>query len=306
MKFKVCLNFFKTLTLILILSINVSCQKKISSSKNINDSTNYVSLIEEHETTKQTYKLSTIDLSHWKVTLPVGKPSEVFPPKIFNYATNEVLKPYMYNDSINGAIVFYAYPDATTENSTRSRCELRELMNPEDRGATNWTFEQGGYMRGTLSIGDISKDEDNNYHETIVMQIHGRLTNEQRDLIGKIDNDMPPVLRISWDEGKIKIQSKVLKNVNASFNETLYADAWSNKFVTIPEYVGFDKFTLEIQVSKGRIEVALNNKTAVVYDDIHMDKWGVFENYFKAGNCLVSNDKGAFAKVKYYDLEINH
>ena len=32
----------------------------------------------------------------------------------------------------------------------------------------------------------------------------------------------------------------------------------------------------------------------------------VFENYFKAGNYLQSKDEGAFATVKYYDLEVSH
>ena len=39
---------------------------------------------------KKKVKLPKIDLSHWKVTLPVaneqGKPIEIFPPEISNYA----------------------------------------------------------------------------------------------------------------------------------------------------------------------------------------------------------------------------
>ena len=58
--------------------------------------------------------------------------------------------------------------------------------------------------------------------------------------------------------------------------------------------------------SEGRLEVILNDEESVVYDDIHMQKWGVFENYFKAGNYLQTKDEGSFAKVKYYDLEISH
>ena len=42
---------------------------------------------------KKKFKLPEIDLSHWKVTVPVnndnGKPLEVSPPEILNYATNE-------------------------------------------------------------------------------------------------------------------------------------------------------------------------------------------------------------------------
>ena len=54
------------------------------------------------------------------------------------------------------------------------------------------------------------------------------------------------------------------------------------------------------------MEVVLNDKESVIYEDLHIKKWGVFENYFKAGNYLVSKDDGAYAKVKYYTLEVSH
>ena len=54
------------------------------------------------------------------------------------------------------------------------------------------------------------------------------------------------------------------------------------------------------------MEVILNDNETVVYNDIHIQKWGVFENYFKAGNYLVSLDKIAYAKVNYFNLEVTH
>jgi hypothetical protein len=54
------------------------------------------------------------------------------------------------------------------------------------------------------------------------------------------------------------------------------------------------------------MKIILNGKQSKVYESIHLQKWGVFENYFKAGNYLVTKDKGAFAKVKYYQLEVSH
>jgi len=133
-------------------------------------------------------KLPNIDLNHWKVTLPIGNPTEVTPPEILNYATNPTLKPFMYNDSIKGALVFYTYPAASTANSSYSRTELREQMMPGSN-TTNWTFSQGGNLKGELAMEEITKDANDNYHRTIIMQIHGRLTNEQRDLIGQRDNN---------------------------------------------------------------------------------------------------------------------
>ncbi len=180
-------------------------------------------------------------------------------------------------------------------------------MNPEDYGKTNWTFAQGGYMKGTLAMADISEDDAGNYHRTIIMQIHGRLTDEQRDLIGAKDNNAPPILKIYWTSGNVRVKTKVLKNLNASYEEMLETDAWGDDAgYTFSEAVGFEKFTLEVKVSDGRMEVILNGKESVVYDDIHIEKWGVFENYFKAGNYLVTHDENAFSKVKYFELEVNH
>ncbi|MBK5208980.1 MAG: polysaccharide lyase family 7 protein, partial [Flavobacteriaceae bacterium] len=252
------------------------------------------------------YKLPNIDLSHWKVTLPIGKPTEVAPPEILSYATNETLKPFFYNDSIKGTLVFYTYPNTSTTNSSYSRTELREQLVPGSN-STNWTFSRGGTMKGTLEVSEMSKDINGDYYRSIIMQIHGILTNAQKTLIGAADNNAPPMLKIYWVNGQVRVKTKVLKDLNATDKEMLYTDAWGDDAgYTFPEYVGFNKFTLEIKVSNGRMEVILNEKASIVYDNIHTQKWGVFENYFKAGNYLQSKDKDSYAKVKYYELVVTH
>jgi len=252
------------------------------------------------------YFLPKIDLNNWKVTLPIGNPTEVKPPEILDYANNSLLKEFMYNDSTDGSLVFYTYPGSTTTNSSYSRTELREQMVPGSN-STNWTFSQGGRMKGTLSVPEISKDGSGDFHRTMIMQIHGRLTNTQRDLIGASDNNAPPILKIYWHKGLVRVKTKVLKDLNASDTEILHTDAWGddNGF-NFSQAVNNEQFTLEIIVSEGRMEVILNDDESVVYDDIHIQKWGVFENYFKAGNYLQSTDEDAFARVKYYDLEVSH
>ncbi|WP_372746990.1 polysaccharide lyase family 7 protein, partial [Lutibacter sp.] len=228
------------------------------------------------------------------------------PPAILKYGTNETLKPFFYNDSIKGALVFYTYPNVSTANSSYSRTELREQMVPGSN-ETNWKFSQGGNMKGTLEVAEMSKDGSGNYYKTIVMQIHGRLTNAQKALIKASDNNAPPILKIYWENGKIKVKTKILKDLNATDTEMLYEDAWGDDAgYTFSEYVGFDKFTLEVKVSDGKMEVILNEKSSVVYDDIHIQKWGIFENYFKAGNYFQSKDENSYAKVKYYELVITH
>ncbi len=307
--------FKHTLAVMLILSATfiVAC----NSSKEVDEEIEPIVIVdpidepidESPDETEEDFLLSNIDLNNWKVTLPItenGKLIEVEPPEILDYASNETLKPFMYNDSTDGALVFYTYPQATTANSSYSRTELREQMVPGSNN-TNWTFSQGGSIKGTLSVPEISQNANGDYHRTMVMQIHGRLTNEQRDLIGENDNNAPPVLKIYWDKGKIRVKTKVLNDLNATYEEMLHTDAWGDdEGYNFPLEVDDQQFTLEVIVSEGRMEIILNDEQSVVYDDIHMEKWGIFENYFKAGNYLQTTDAEAHATVKYYDLVVTH
>ena len=251
------------------------------------------------------YFLPDVDLSNWKVTLPIGNPTEVKPPEILEYATNGLLKDFMYNDSIDGSLVFYTYPGASTTNSSYSRTELREQLEP-GRNDVNWTFAQGGNMRGRLKMGEISEDGSGDYHRAIIMQIHGRLTDAQSDLIGQSDNNAPPVLKIYWNNEKIRVLRKILKDTDVNDVDILSTAAWTDEGFWFDEVVGFEPFELEVKVSDGRMEIILNDNEHMVFEDIHMQKWGVFENYFKAGNYLITSDEDAFASVKYYELEVNH
>jgi hypothetical protein len=265
------------------------------------------------DASREIKKKSSIDLSYWSVTVPgenpnkPGKPIEVGYPEILDYANNPLLKKWMYNDEKDKSIVFYAFPSGTTTaNSSYSRSELRETMDPGNKNK-NWTFAQGGYFKGTYKIDAVSKEADGKYSRVIVAQIHGRLTNEQRDLIGQKDNNAPPILKIYWDKGKIRVKTKVLKNLNASEKEILNVKAWGDdEGINFKEKVNFDKFTLEIKVSEGKMEVILNGKESLVYNDINIKKWGVFENYFKAGNYFQSKEPNSYAKVKIYSLETSH
>lgn len=262
---------------------------------------------------KEKKKTALIDLSHWTVTIPEenpkkpGQPIDVGYPEILDYANNPVLKKYMYTDEKDKSIVFYAFPSGTTTaNSHFSRSELRETMEVGNKDK-NWTFAQGGTFKATYAVEEVSKEKDGQYSRVIIAQIHGRLTNEQRELIGQKDNNAPPILKIYWDKGKIRVKTKVLKDINASEKDILNVKAWGDdEGVNFKEKVDFNKFTLEIKVSQGRMEVILNGKESLVYDDINIKKWGVFENYFKAGNYFQSKEPNAFAKVKIYSLETSH
>ena len=256
-------------------------------------------------------KLPDIDLSHWKVTIPEGSGKggaiSVEPPEILDYANNDILKPYMFNDSTKGALTFYAYPtSATTANTKYSRSELREQMVPGDDNI-NWTFKQGGSLKAKLSVDEVSRDKNGKYHKVIILQIHGRLTNGQKELIGQKDNNAPPVLKIYWQNGKIRVKTKKLKFADVNSVGILHEEAWTDdEGFNFEQEVGFGKFQIEVKVTDGKMVVSLNNTEFAVYDDFNMKRWGVFENYFKAGNYFQSRDEGSFAKVSFYDLEVKH
>ncbi|PCJ96114.1 MAG: polysaccharide lyase family 7 protein [Flavobacteriaceae bacterium] len=290
--------------LIIFISVNATCQNKKSS---VAESDIKV----EKRNKKKKVKLPQIDLSHWKVTIPEGEVKggaiSVAPPEIMDYATNETLKPYMYNDSTKGALVFYAYPTAaTTANTKYSRSELREQMTSGD-DTINWTFSEGGTLKAKLAMDEVSRGKDGKYHKVIVLQIHGRLTNEQRDLIGQKDNNAPPILKVYWQNGKIRVKTKILKFSGTNAKGILHEEAWGDdKGRYFKEEVGFRKFSIEVKVSAGKIVVSLNKSEYFVYENASIKRWGVFENYFKAGNYFQSRDEGAFAKVNFYELEITH
>jgi len=251
------------------------------------------------------YFLPDVDLNNWKVTLPIGNPTEVEPPTILNYATSSLLEDFMFNDSTDGALVFYTYPGASTTNSSYSRTELREQLVPGSNN-DNWTFAQGGNMNGVLKMDQISKDASGDYHRAIIMQIHGRLTDTQKDLIGQSDNNAPPVLKIYWNNQRVRVLRKILIDTSATDLDILSKAAWTDEGFWFNEVVGFNAFKLEVKVSHSRMEVILNDNESMVFDDIHMQKWGIFENYFKAGNYLITTDQNAFARVKYYELKVEH
>ncbi|MEP2280633.1 polysaccharide lyase family 7 protein [Maribacter sp.] len=291
---------------LIFVTVNATSQEQKSDNKDLD-----VKVEKKKKKKKKKIKIPEIDLSNWKVTIPEGKGKggalSVEPPKILDYATNDMLKPYMYNDSTKGTLTFYAYPtSATTANTKYSRSELREQMVPGDNN-TNWTFKQGGTLKAKLSVDEVSRDKNGKYHKVIILQIHGRLTNEQKELIGQKDNNAPPILKIYWQNGKVRVKTKKLKYKDVNALGILHKEAWTDdEGFNFEEEVGFGKFQIEIKVTDGKMVVSLNKTEYAVYDDFNMKRWGVFENYFKAGNYFQSRDKGSFAKVSFYELEVKH
>ena len=300
------INFSLVMCFLFIGMLSYSCSSDSAPPEEMEEEMEMEEEEEEEEEIPEGANVSQIDLSNWKVTLPFGSPSEVEPPEILKYWKIEELKSYMYDDVVDSSLVFFTEPGSSTQNSSYSRTELREQISPGSND-DNWTFPEGGTMRGTLRLENISTKTNGEFHRTIIMQIHGRLTNEQRDLIGQDDNNAPPVLKIYWEDGKIDVRRKVLKDLEVSDIDLLKKEAWEDESFVFDKVVNNEKFTIDVIAGDGYLKVSLNDdEESVVWDDIHMEKWNVFENYFKAGNYLQTSTAGAFATVRYYSLEVNH
>lgn len=295
---------------IIVLIVTLGC----SNNSNVDDNDD---IINEEEEPEQTSQYAEIDFSNWKVTLPVdennnGSPDEYYPHELINYGyqTIEAVKPFMYDDTEDKSIVFYTYPESSTTNSSYSRTELRELINP-DNARENWTLAEGGVMSGRLKVVDVSQNNESSddYHKVIVMQIHGIISIEDMDTHGFSSNNGPPLIKIYWKDGYIWCHKKSLVDESTSGDDLIRPYSSSNNFWTDDKdnlgYVGFEAFDFKIIASDARIEVQLNDNEPVVYQDVSLDKW-TYENYFKAGNYLGSTAPEAYSYIKYYNLNVEH
>ena len=310
MKVKKHLSFYncKNILFILCVLFVLGCSK----TNNNGDDTDIV-IIDDDEP-EETNQYADIDFSNWKVTLPIdennnGSPDEYQPGVLVNYGyqTLEAVQPFMYDDTEDSSLVFYTYPDVATTNSSYSRTELRELINPSN-SRENWTLSDGGVMTGRLKVDAISEDTEssNNYHRLIVMQIHGIISEEDMATHGFSSNNGPPLIKIYWKDGHVWSHKKSLVDESTSGDDLLdtSSDIWSDIKINLG-YVGFEAFDFKIIATNARIEIQLNDDTPYIYEDVSLDKWP-FENYFKAGNYLVTTHPDAYSYVKYYTLDVAH
>ena len=255
-----------------------------------------------------------INFTNWKVTLPIdennnGSPDEYQPSQLvnFGYQTLAPVMPYMYDDESDASLMFYTFPDISTSNSSFSRTELRELINP-DSSSDNWTLLEGGEMVGRLKVTSVSENtqSSDDYHKVIVMQIHGVISPEDMSVHGFSSNNGPPLIKIYWKDGYVWSHKKSLIDEATSGDDLLETsnNTWADIKVNLG-YVGNDAFDFRITASDAKIEVQLNTNTPHIYEDISLDKWP-YQNYFKAGNYLTTTDADAFSYVKYYNLNVTH
>jgi len=248
-------------------------------------------------------KAPKIDLSLWRLTIPEGAVTTYKGPKLLDYAENLDIQKYMYNDLSDKSLVFFFTPALKPVGKPIMKTEIKEQNS--FGGDAGWTFRNGAKLKTTLRMGDLSK-KNNEYPRVIFLQIGGRLKEEQVSLIGAKDKTAPAILKVYWDNGFIKLRSKRPVNPKISGNDLLKDDNWiDDDGFTFKKSVGFDKFTLQISISEGKMEVSVDGEKKV-YSGVNYENWGVFDNYFTVGCNPQTDDTAVRASVKYYSLELSH
>ncbi|MCR2802684.1 polysaccharide lyase family 7 protein [Paenibacillus sp. SCIV0701] len=152
------------------------------------------------------------DLTKWKITLPDA--SEVQPSSLSNGYTHPS---WFYTSSSNGGMVFRS-PNlgSTTTNSTYTRSELREMLNPS-AGTTslgnNWVTSTSssstksqaggvdGTMNATLQVDRVSTTGDSTKMGRVVVgQIHGPDTEPIRLYYHKRPTDTKGAIYFGTDD----------------------------------------------------------------------------------------------------------
>ncbi|MGB3467111.1 MAG: polysaccharide lyase family 7 protein [Cyclobacteriaceae bacterium] len=244
-----------------------------------------------------------IDIMNWRLELPSGYKASDW--KLSNFRKDRFAKPFFYLDSLDGALVMEAYPIENTKSTAKYlRNTLREQMQPRSNDV-NWTKKQGGTLKAELQVMKMSQ-ENGKYHKTILFQLDGRTSDKQTTKMGLEKPVNIPLFKITWQDGRIKIQRKILKNESTVGDQLFRKEAWEKdepRFVD--KKVGFEKFEISITAKKGKIEIRIDDEPPVIYRDTSVKQW-YFENYFTAGNYLQTKSADAHSIVKYYYLKVTH
>lgn len=225
---------------------------------------------------------SPIDLSHWKLTLPVrasenegGNPLEIVPSKLIAGYTHA---DYFRFDP-DGTMVFWCpVSGATTENTDYARTELREMLDPADDNVC-WPAPGTHVLNARCRVSEVPSSQ-----KVIIGQIHG--------YSGKAN----PLIKLQFFKGRIealvKEKARKGKDLKLTFND-----------------VGLDKeFDYEIRLQDGLLRVSVNGASQMVNVFEKDPEWASQSLYFKAGAYVQDNEGRASegARVSFSKLTVSH
>ncbi len=235
------------------------------------------------------------DLARWKLTIPSG--SDIQAAELNDGYT---LAGAFYTDPATGGMVFRCPNLAgTTANTSYSRSELREMLDPGNTSAkdaaNNWTTADGGTLRATLRVDRVSTTgDDGKVGRVIIGQIHG--------------DDSEPIRlyfhqRPGESTGRIYAAHDTAANVN-SYSPDIVSNA-GGAGIALGE-----TFSYEIRLEDTRLTTVIRREgkaDAVHVKDIDPAYRG--ENlYFKAGvyNQNNTGESGDYVQATFFALTHAH
>lgn len=217
----------------------------------------------------------SVDLSNWKLTLPVGgvkKPTEIQPAELVAGYSN----PPYFRIGDDGALTFFSPVNGvTTQNAKYARTELRELLDPSNDN-NNWNPGSGTHLlSATLKVTQVPSTG-----KVIIGQIHG------------FGDGARPLVKLQYNNGNIEALVKLNPN-----------SATDTKFSLGAVKLG-DMLNYEIKADNGKLFVSVNGKTVVA----DVNKWNGSSVYFKAGVYPQDSEGGSSegAAAVFYSLKKFH
>lgn len=218
------------------------------------------------------YPADILDLTSWKVQLPIGgdeDPDEVTQPELGTYQVDPW---FMSGENCEGVQFRSAVNGVTTGGSNYPRSELRE-MTDDGSDETAWSADSGTH---TMVIDQAITDVPNDKPEVVAGQIHGG------------DDDVS-VFRL---EGS---------------NLYITDDNTSDHHLITDDYELGTRFEAKFVVSDGEIEAYYNGELETTLDAEFEEGYFKAGAYTQA-NCERSSpcSEDNFGQVMIYDIEISH
>lgn len=234
------------------------------------------------------------DLARWKLTIPSGEDIQVD-----ELNAGYSLPGAFYIDPETGGMVFRVPNRAgTTENSTYSRTELREMRLPTESAkadANNWTMEQGGTLKARLRVDAVSTTGDPDKVGRIV--------------IGQIHGPDSEVIRLYYRKKPDEPKGRIYAGLDSVDNDNTYS----------PDIVGNangagialgEVFAYQIRLRGEQLSVIVEPESgpASLYTVSIDPAYAGLNLYFKAGvyNQNNTGDAGDYAQATFFALETSH
>jgi hypothetical protein len=222
------------------------------------------------------------DLSHWKLTLPVGAagtapghPLEISAAQLSSGYTNAEY----FHRGADGQLIFWCPVNgARTENTEYARCELREVINPADDDVC-WSAKGTHSMDVNCRVMEVPSGQ-----KVVIGQIHA--------YSGKAS----PLIKLQFFKGRVE----ALVKDKASKGRDLK--------LTFPE-VGLNQdFNYQIKLQDGVLSITVNGATQSENVFKLDPAWAEQTLYFKAGVYPQDNEGPGTegARVSFSKLKVSH